>query len=75
MALTGLILCLCLALPAAAGPVQDGFDAYERKDYATALRLWQQEADKGDVKAEYDLGVLYRDGEGVVQDYAQAVMW
>ena len=32
-------------------------------------------ADSGDAVAQYNLGVMYRDGEGVPQDYAEAMKW
>jgi TPR repeat protein len=30
---------------------------------------------QGDAKAQYNLGVMYRDGEGVRQDYKKAIEW
>ncbi len=71
-----LVLSISLAAPAAAGPLEDGLSAYQKGDYATALRLWRPLADQGDAKVQYNLGVLYRDGQGVVkQDHAEAVKW
>ncbi len=32
-------------------------------------------AEQGDAKAQYNLGVIYSSGQGVPQDYAQAVAW
>ncbi len=32
-------------------------------------------ADQGHVWAQHNLGVAYRDGDGVPQDYAEAVSW
>ena len=32
-------------------------------------------ANQGDADAQYNLGVAYHDGEGVPQDYAEAVRW
>ena len=40
-----------------------------------ALRVLKNAADSGDVNAQYYLGVMFRDGQGVGQDYAQAVAW
>ena len=54
---------------------QDGWDAYTRKDYSTALKEWQPLAEQGDAQAQYYLGVLYFKGEGVPQDYVQAREW
>ena len=58
-----------------AGPYEDGDAAYNKGDYATAMRLWRPLADQGNVYAQSWLGVMYRDGQGVPQDYAQAVSW
>ena len=53
----------------------DGVKAYEKKDYATALKLWRPLAMKGDVSAQSILGVMYHDGQGVKRDYKEAVKW
>ena len=58
-----------------AGPWEDGFTASKRGDYVTAMRLWRPLADQGDAYAQFNLGVMYRDGQGVTQDYAEAVKW
>ena len=34
-----------------------------------------QAAEQGNVAAQYNLGVMYANGQGVRQDYAQAVQW
>ena len=54
---------------------QVGLDAAERGDYATALREWTPLAEQGDAKAQYNLGVMYENGQGVPQDYKTAVKW
>ena len=36
------------AVPANAGPYEDGVAAYNRGDYATALKIWRPFAEKGD---------------------------
>ena len=66
---------MALTVPANAGPHEDGLAAYRRGDYATTLRLWRPPAEQGQAWAQYNLGVMYRDGEGVPQDYAAAHMW
>ena len=53
----------------------EGSDAYEKGDYATALREWQPLAEQGDSNAQYNLGVMYAKGEGVLQDYKAAAQW
>src|SRR5260370_36206254 len=52
-----------------------GLKAYEKGDYATALKEWQPLAEKGAPHAQYNLGLLYARGQGVPQDYAQAANW
>ena len=47
-----LILCVCAAGPAAAGPLEDAVAAARKGDYATALRLLRPLADQGDAVAQ-----------------------
>ena len=61
--------------PAVAGPFEDGDAAYEKHDYAAALRLWQPLAEQGEPQAQHNLGVMYALGTGVPQDYALALLW
>ena len=49
--------------------------AYERGDYATALREIQPLAEQGDAVAQYNLGLMYDEGQGVPQDYEAAAQW
>jgi TPR repeat protein len=55
--------------------VEDASAAYEQGDYATAYRLIRPMAEQGYAKAQYNLGVMYHNGEGVPQDDAEAVKW
>jgi TPR repeat protein len=63
------------AVPVAAGPVEDAEAAYERGDYETAVQLLRPLGEQGDAKAQHSLGFLYAKGQGVPQDYAEAVKW
>jgi len=72
---SAIMLALSLAVPAAAGPVEDGEAAYRNRDYNTALRLWRPLADQGNISAQFDLGVIYANGHGVPQDFVTAHMW
>ena len=49
--------------------------AYDRGDYTTALSLARPAAQHGDQVALYILGLLYRNGQGVPRDYAEAAHW
>lgn len=65
---------VCLAAPAWAD-FKAGENAYHRGDYATALREWQPLAKQGHAVAQYNLGLLYANGQGVPKDDAQARQW
>ena len=68
------VLMFGLATPAWAG-YDEGLAAYERGDYATALREYRKAAERGDYFSQYNLGYMYQEGQGVPQDYAEAVRW
>ncbi len=69
------LVVVLVAAPAWAGDVQAGVEAYNRGDYATALKEWRPLAEQGDALAQYNLGVMYFMGRGVPQDNVQAHMW
>lgn len=73
--LMALVLSMSLAVSAVAGPLEDGMDAYKRKDYATALQLLRPLAEQGNPDAMFQLGAMYDEGKGVPQDYAEAAKW
>ena len=62
-------------LPAAAQTFDAAVEAYERGDYATALAGFQNYAEQGYAAAQFNLGVMYANGEGVPKDDAEAVRW
>ena len=69
---------MCVALFAGLPAFADFFkgqDAYQKGDYATAVREWKPLAEQGDAKAQYALGSSYREGKGVPQDYIEALKW
>ncbi len=73
--LAGVVLSLMLTGGAVAGPFDEGVAAYQRGDYATAMRLWRPLAEQGLADAQNILGVMYGKGQGVPQDDAEAVKW
>jgi uncharacterized protein len=78
-AIATIVLALGVAAPAVAeGPKDiwhDAFEAMKRDDYPTAVRLFLSLAELGYPSAQFELGFLYRRGEGVRQDYAEAAKW
>jgi len=61
------------AQPAAQPTIADAQAAYERGDFGNAVSQFQVLADQGDARAQYTLGVMYANGQGVGQDPAQAL--
>jgi hypothetical protein len=51
------------------------FVAYDRADLASALRIWMDTAQSGDLEAQTNVGEIYERGLGVAPDYAAAAMW
>ncbi len=49
--------------------------AYDRSDYATALKVWLPQAKEGDKIAQAYVGEIYEKGLGVSPDYALAFEW
>ena len=58
-----------------AGPLEDAVAAYQRGDYATALRLWHPLAEQGGANAQFRLGVMYDSGHGMLRSDAEAIKW
>jgi hypothetical protein len=46
---------------------QKGVAAAQSGDFATALREWKPLAEQGHARAQYNLGVMYESGQGVLQ--------
>jgi hypothetical protein len=58
-----------------AAPIDDAIAAYERGDYAQTLKIFRSLVAQGDANAQFNLGVMYYKGQGVTQDYKEAVKW
>lgn len=54
-------------------PLELGIAAYQRGDFASALRLFQPLASQGNAPAQSNLGLMYEAGRGVAQNYREAV--
>ena len=73
--LAAIILVLCIASPATAGPLEDANAAFDKKDYATALRLYRMLADQNNAAAQHMLGSMYLLGEGTPRNDAESLKW
>ena len=58
-----------------AADFDDGVAAYNAGAYEIAFREWKPLAEQGDASAQFGLGVLYAQGEGVPQDDKEALKW
>ena len=60
---------------AASTPFDDASAAYQRGDYARAIKLFRQLAEQGHPWAQRRLGLIYAEGKGAPQDYEESVKW
>jgi uncharacterized protein len=59
----------------ATDPYHKGFKAYRNGEYGTARQELTPLAEQGDDEAQLHLGLLYRDGLGVMPDHREAEKW
>lgn len=55
--------------------LEDGKVAYEKKDYALALKNYKKAAERNEAEAQYRIGVMYFLAEGVKEDNEAAASW
>jgi TPR repeat protein len=82
IALIALILCLAenpiVGTTRAATDDDDfrrGLSAFNTGDYATALKIWRQLAEKGEPRSQAGIGFMYHRGMGVRADDREAAAW
>ena len=68
-------LCLFGLGSASIASVAEGEAAYNRADYRQAKELLEPYALAGNMHAQFLLGRMYANGEGVLQDYVRAHAW
>jgi TPR repeat protein len=66
---------IALAPPVLGQSLDEGVDAYRNGDYATTLENFEPLAEQGDASAQYNLGVMYANGEGVPQNASTSAEW
>ncbi|MDH5740869.1 MAG: sel1 repeat family protein [Nitrospira sp.] len=54
---------------------EEPYAALQRGDFRVAAALFTPIAENGDVRAQYNLGLLYASGLGVTHDYQAALKW
>jgi uncharacterized protein len=65
---------LCM-VSVASGGWEEAKSAFEKGDSVTAFKEFKTLAEQGDPRAQFNLGTMYDNGEGVPQNYAEAVKW
>ena len=68
------VLAMILTGPVRAG-YDEGLEAANRGDYATALAEWRPLAEQGNASPQFNLALMYNQGWGVPQDHAEAAIW
>ena len=70
-----LVLTLVVGNSAFSADIQAGLDAAKRGDFVWAFRELKPFAEQGNADAQYNIGVMYRNGDGVSQEYENAIKW
>lgn len=70
------LLCFLLTFPYyAAADYDAGLKAYSARDFHNAFLAFEESANQGDTKAQYALGMLYYQGNGVEKNLGTAYKW
>jgi len=69
------VLLFALSSIVLADAFEEGETAYSVADFATAAARFEQAAKEGNASAQYKLGSMHHDGEGVPRDHVQSVYW
>ncbi len=69
-----LFVCLSLVSPAYGGLLESA-TAYSKGEYTKAYSELKPLAEQGSPEAQWYLGVMFHDGQGVTQSYAEAAKW
>lgn len=72
---SALALVVVSTADAVSDPVGRGVEALIEGNYAEAYCVWKPLAERGDADAQYNLGWLYANGNGLNVDIATAVDW
>ena len=69
------MLCTAVAAPVMAQDYDKVLEASRAGDCKTALQEWRPLAEQGNAAAQFNLGQMYFEGEGVPQDDDEALKW
>ena len=74
-AVTGFMAILVLAVPVWADAFDDAFNKYNSGAFGAALTLLTPLAEDDDIRAQYLLGRIYSEGEGVAKNDKEGAKW
>lgn len=69
------LVSLFLPLQGTGADLEKGLEAAKKGDFQTALKEWAPLAAQGFASAQFNLGAMYDNGEGVPEDDKEAVKW
>ena len=69
------ILFVFLGTNVSAQDYNKGLEAAQAGDFAAALKEWLPLAEQGDAAAQFNLGLMYDKGDGVLKDFSEALKW
>ena len=70
-----MLAALFLPQTLSAGPLEDGHDAFDNKQYERAYKIWLPLAEQGNPEAQYNIALLYMKGNGVELNERTALSW
>ena len=70
-----LLLALCGSPQAFSADLLKGHKAWQKGEFSAALQEFKPLAEQGDAYAQYNLGFMYSNGQGVPQNHTEAVKW
>ncbi len=73
--LIAMLLFIVIGSVSARADYDAGYEAYLKSDFKTAYEQLKPEAQKGNPKAQFALGLLYHGGKGVEQNSVRAYVW
>lgn len=68
-------LFIFLFVPSAFADYQTGMEAYKKGDFSAAYSEFKALATSGDYKAQFYMGVMHQEGQGVEKDGVTALRW
>jgi len=72
---SALALAFSIVAPVMAASLEDAVTAYRRADYTTAFQAYHVLADQGLAVAQFNVGLMYANGQGVTKDETEAMKW